>query len=173
MNLKELIPAFEDDGDILNREELDLDPRQLRLYQAALPAADAVRARVLRTDGLACASDDDFLAKLACVRRAFNVACALFGAGLEAGRLVQVISADDEKRGWMMGAGRELIAALIAKAAKDAGPFHKAYDDMLHYLHEPAALAEVPAPSSRGWGEAGERRECRWRRSWGVGGCRR
>ncbi len=68
------IPTF-DDVDILGRDPLNLDISDLLYYHEGMREArnSNVHCRVMRTDFLHCTSDEDFLAKLWCIRNAMNV----------------------------------------------------------------------------------------------------
>uniref|UniRef100_A0A9J8CGQ7 Mitoguardin 2 n=1 Tax=Cyprinus carpio carpio TaxID=630221 RepID=A0A9J8CGQ7_CYPCA len=69
-----------------------------------------------RTELLECYSDEDFLAKLHCVRQAF-----------------QVLLLDETHRMFFMDTGKQIISGLLAKANKSPKAFLESYDDMLQY----------------------------------------
>uniref|UniRef100_A0A8C1XE13 Mitoguardin 2 n=1 Tax=Cyprinus carpio TaxID=7962 RepID=A0A8C1XE13_CYPCA len=69
-----------------------------------------------RTELLECYSDQDFLAKLHCVRQAF-----------------QVLLLDETHRTFFMDTGKQMILGLLAKANKSPTAFLESYEDMLQY----------------------------------------
>ncbi|KAM8930152.1 mitoguardin 1 [Pelodytes ibericus] len=92
------------------------------LYEEAMHLAEEgkIYCRALRTEMLECLSDSDFLAKLHCIREAF-----------------QVIISQAENRIFLMDVGRKGLSALIVKARKNPKRFEDAYDQMMEYLEEP------------------------------------
>ncbi|KAK9954968.1 hypothetical protein ABG768_014878 [Culter alburnus] len=88
------------------------------LYEEALSLVrdGDVACRSLRTELLECYSDQDFLAKLHCVRQAF-----------------QVLLLDERHRMFFMETGKRMISGLLAKANKSPKAFLESYDDMLQY----------------------------------------
>uniref|UniRef100_A0A8C1PDW9 Mitoguardin 2 n=1 Tax=Cyprinus carpio TaxID=7962 RepID=A0A8C1PDW9_CYPCA len=88
------------------------------LYEEALSLVKdgGVAYRSLRTELLECYSDEDFLAKLHCVRQAF-----------------QVLLLDETHRMFFMDTGKQIILGLLAKANKSPKAFLESYDDMLQY----------------------------------------
>ncbi|XP_077398790.1 mitoguardin 2 [Vanacampus margaritifer] len=98
------------------------DPYQLlkpaALYEEALARVreDRVAYRSLRTELLECYGDQDFLAKLHCVRQAF-----------------QVLLLDETHRTFFMETGKQMIAGLMVKANKSPKAFLESYEDMLLY----------------------------------------
>uniref|UniRef100_A0A8C1ZLI4 Mitoguardin 2 n=1 Tax=Cyprinus carpio TaxID=7962 RepID=A0A8C1ZLI4_CYPCA len=88
------------------------------LYEEALSLVKdgGVAYRSLRTELLECYSDEDFLAKLHCVRQAF-----------------QVLLLDETHRMFFMDTGKQIISGLLAKANKSPKAFLESYDDMLQY----------------------------------------
>ncbi|XP_077352680.1 mitoguardin 2 isoform X2 [Festucalex cinctus] len=98
------------------------DPYQLlkpaALYEEALSRVreERVAYRTLRTELLECYSDQDFLAKLHCVRQAF-----------------QVLLLDETHRTFFMETGKQMIAGLMVKANKSPKAFLESYEDMLLY----------------------------------------
>uniref|UniRef100_A0A8C5CJ02 Mitoguardin 2 n=1 Tax=Gadus morhua TaxID=8049 RepID=A0A8C5CJ02_GADMO len=71
---------------------------------------------VNRTELLECYGDQDFLAKLHCVRQAF-----------------QVLLLDGTQRTFFMETGKQMIAGLMVKANKSPKGFLESYQDMLLY----------------------------------------
>ncbi|XP_061656724.1 mitoguardin 2 [Syngnathoides biaculeatus] len=88
------------------------------LYEEALARVreDRVPYRSLRTELLECYGDQDFLAKLHCVRQAF-----------------QVLLLDETHRTFFMETGKQMIAGLMVKANKSPKAFLESYEDMLLY----------------------------------------
>uniref|UniRef100_A0A8C1F952 Mitoguardin 2 n=1 Tax=Cyprinus carpio carpio TaxID=630221 RepID=A0A8C1F952_CYPCA len=88
------------------------------LYEEALSLVKdgGVACRSLRTELLECYSDQDFLAKLHCVRQAF-----------------QVLLLDETHRTFFMDTGKQMILGLLAKANKSPTAFLESYEDMLQY----------------------------------------
>uniref|UniRef100_A0A672RWS4 Mitoguardin 2 n=2 Tax=Sinocyclocheilus grahami TaxID=75366 RepID=A0A672RWS4_SINGR len=88
------------------------------LYEEALSLVKdgSVGCRSLRTELLECYSDQDFLAKLHCVRQAF-----------------QVLLLDETHRMFFMDTGKQMILGLLAKANKSPKAFLESYEDMLQY----------------------------------------
>ncbi|XP_010876617.2 mitoguardin 2 isoform X2 [Esox lucius] len=104
--------------DNLSLEEVYQPLRPAALYDEALSLVQAggVPCRALRTDLLECYGDKDFLAKLHCVRQAF-----------------QVLLLDETHRTFFMESGKQMITGLMTKANKSPKAFLEAYEDMLLY----------------------------------------
>ncbi|XP_037121820.1 mitoguardin 2 isoform X2 [Syngnathus acus] len=106
------------------------DPYQLlkpaALYEEALARVreDRVAYRSLRTELLECYGDQDFLAKLHCVRQAF-----------------QMLLLDETHRTFFMETGKQMIAGLMVKANKSPKAFLESYEDMLLYTQREEAWA--------------------------------
>ncbi|XP_075471868.1 mitoguardin 1 isoform X2 [Ascaphus truei] len=92
------------------------------LYEEAMHLAEEgkVYCRVLRTEMLDCLGDTDFLAKLHCIRQAF-----------------QVILSQTDNRTFLMDTGRNILSTLIVKARKNPKRFEDVYDDMMYFLEQP------------------------------------
>ncbi|XP_059869981.1 mitoguardin 2 isoform X2 [Delphinus delphis] len=89
--------------------------RTLRCCDCALP---------LRTELLGCYSDQDFLAKLHCVRQAFE--------GL----------LEDKSHQYFFGeVGRQMVTGLMTKAEKSPKGFLESYEEMLSYALRPETWA--------------------------------
>uniref|UniRef100_A0A8C4IGY7 Mitoguardin 2 n=1 Tax=Dicentrarchus labrax TaxID=13489 RepID=A0A8C4IGY7_DICLA len=88
------------------------------LYEEALSLVreEKVAYRSLRTELLECFGDQDFLAKLHCVRQAF-----------------QVLLLDETHRTFFMETGKQMITGLMVKANKSPKAFLESYEDMLLY----------------------------------------
>lgn len=104
--------------DAMSIEEVYQPLRPAALYEGALALVHEgkVAYRSLRTELLECYSDQDFLAKLHCVRQAF-----------------QVLLLDETHRTFFMETGKQMIAGLMVKANKGPKAFLESYEDMLLY----------------------------------------
>ncbi|VDK82633.1 unnamed protein product [Litomosoides sigmodontis] len=124
----EELPVSIDNADVLMREPLNLDKDALHFYQQGVIAAEAgeVNCRKIRTEFCCCENDDDFKAKVWCIRQAFTE-----------------ILLDEHNRVWLSQAGRQLIADLLRHASKNPSPFYLAYDAMMEYLNETEHLEIV------------------------------
>lgn len=88
------------------------------LYEEAMSLVKdgGVACRTVRSELLECFSDQDFLAKLHCVRQAF-----------------QVLLIDETHRIFFMETGKQMISGLMVKANKSPKAFLESYEDMLQY----------------------------------------
>ncbi|KAM4527351.1 mitoguardin 2 [Odontesthes bonariensis] len=104
--------------DSMTLEEVYHPMKPAALYEEALSLVkeDKVNYRSLRTEVLECYGDQDFLAKLHCVRQAF-----------------QVLLVDETHRTFFMETGKQMIAGLMVKANKSPKAFLESYEDMLLY----------------------------------------
>ncbi|XP_030004321.1 mitoguardin 2 [Sphaeramia orbicularis] len=104
--------------DAMTLDEVYQPLRPAALYEEALALVheSKVAYRSLRTELLECYSDQDFLAKLHCVRQAF-----------------QVLLLDETHRTFFMETGKQMIAGLMVKANKSPKAFLESYEDMLLY----------------------------------------
>ncbi|NXH42716.1 MIGA2 protein, partial [Dicaeum eximium] len=75
-----------------------------------------VACRTLRTELLGCYSDQDFLAKLHCVRQAF-----------------QELLEDESNQLFFGEVGKQMMIGLMTKAEKNPKPFLESYEEMLRY----------------------------------------
>ncbi|NXH12042.1 MIGA2 protein, partial [Bucco capensis] len=75
-----------------------------------------VACRTLRTELLGCYSDQDFLAKLHCVRQAF-----------------QELLEDESNQLFFGEVGKQMVIGLMTKAEKNPKAFLESYEEMLHY----------------------------------------
>ncbi|XP_051051480.1 mitoguardin 1 [Phodopus roborovskii] len=78
-----------------------------------------IHSRVLRTEMLECLGDSDFLAKLHCIRQAF-----------------QVILSEAANRIFLAQSGRKILSALIVKARKNPKKFEDVFDEMIYFLEQ-------------------------------------
>ncbi|XP_048352820.1 mitoguardin 1 isoform X1 [Sphaerodactylus townsendi] len=91
------------------------------LYEEAVQLAEEgkIYSRVLRTEMLECLGDSDFLAKLHCIRQAF-----------------QVILSDTANRLFLAESGRKILSALTVKAKKNPKKFEEVFDEMISFLEQ-------------------------------------
>ncbi|XP_062867976.1 mitoguardin 2 [Trichomycterus rosablanca] len=104
--------------DALSPDEVYQSLKPAALYEEALSLVKEgkVDCRSLRTELLECYSDQDFLAKLHCVRQAFYV-----------------LLLDETHRTFFMETGKMMITGLMIKANKSPKAFLESYQDMLLY----------------------------------------
>lgn len=100
--------------------------RPAAAYEEALQLVKEgkVPCRTLRTELLGCYSDQDFLAKLHCVRQAFE--------GLLEERDNQVFFGE---------VGRQMVTGLMTRAEKSTKGFLESYEEMLSYALRPETWA--------------------------------
>uniref|UniRef100_A0A8B9IS74 Mitoguardin 1 n=1 Tax=Amazona collaria TaxID=241587 RepID=A0A8B9IS74_9PSIT len=91
------------------------------LYEEAMHLAEEgkIYSRVLRTEMFECLGDSDFLAKLHCIRQAF-----------------QVILSETANRVFLAESGRKILSALIVKARKNPKKFEDVFDEMIYFLEQ-------------------------------------
>ncbi|XP_030062897.1 mitoguardin 1 [Microcaecilia unicolor] len=91
------------------------------LYEEAMSLAEEERiySRVLRTEMLECLGDSDFLAKLHCVREAF-----------------QVILSETNNKTFLAETGKKMLSGLIVKAKKNPKKFEDIFDEMIYFLEQ-------------------------------------
>ncbi|XP_036443425.1 mitoguardin 2 [Colossoma macropomum] len=104
--------------DAFSLDEVYQPLRPAALYEEALSLVTegTVSCRSFRTEMLECYSDQDFLAKLHCVRQAFHV-----------------LLLDETHRTFFMETGKQMITGLMIKANKSPKAFLESYQDMLLY----------------------------------------
>ncbi|KAM5147957.1 mitoguardin 1 [Mantella aurantiaca] len=92
------------------------------LYEEAMCLAEegGIPCRALRTELLECGGDSDFLAKLHCIRQAF-----------------QMMLSKTINRKYLVEAGRKILSTLIIRAKKNPKKFEDSYDEMMHFLEQP------------------------------------
>ncbi|XP_005413665.1 PREDICTED: protein FAM73B isoform X2 [Chinchilla lanigera] len=100
--------------------------RPAAAYEEALQLAKEgkVPCRTLRTELLGCYSDQDFLAKLHCIRQAFEGLLEDPGNQLFFGEV-----------------GRQMVTGLMTKAEKSPKGFLESYEEMLSYALRPETWA--------------------------------
>ncbi|XP_043346415.1 mitoguardin 1 isoform X7 [Dermochelys coriacea] len=91
------------------------------LYEEAMHLVEEgkIYSRILRTEMLECLGDSDFLAKLHCIRQAF-----------------QVILSETANRLFLAESGRKILSALIVRARKNPKKFEEVFDEMIHFLEK-------------------------------------
>ncbi|XP_060058180.1 mitoguardin 1 isoform X3 [Erinaceus europaeus] len=91
------------------------------IYEEAMHLVEEgkIYSRVLRTEMLECLGDSDFLAKLHCIRQAF-----------------QVILSETANRIFLAESGRKILSALIVKARKNPKKFEDVFDEMIYFLEQ-------------------------------------
>ncbi|XP_035683768.1 mitoguardin 2-like isoform X4 [Branchiostoma floridae] len=117
--LQELQDDYEDE--LASGEKTPIVPVTLELYEAArgLLHNEEIPCRTPRTEMLDCLSNREFIAKLHCVRQAF-----------------QLLFEDETVRQWMIETGKEMISELMWRAEKDPKDFQQAFEDMLRYCED-------------------------------------
>ncbi|XP_042637386.1 mitoguardin 2 [Orycteropus afer afer] len=100
--------------------------RPAAAYEEALQLAKEgkVPCRTLRTELLGCYSDQDFLAKLHCVRQAF-----------------EGLLEDNSNQLFFGEVGRQMVTGLMTKAEKSPKGFLESYEEMLSYALRPETWA--------------------------------
>ncbi|OQR67104.1 protein FAM73B-like [Tropilaelaps mercedesae] len=124
------VTSFDDEsfvsaeGDIANLRDFDeaLNPEDLPLYQNALKMLklDGVPARAIRTQLVCCQSDEEYLAKLHCIRLAFS--------HLTNQRVIREMYVD---------AGSQILAGLLVCAEKDPKFCLEAYAKLIEWVGMP------------------------------------
>jgi len=101
--------------------DLNLEMQNLSLYQLALKQLDesGIPYRTLRTETLGCQSDCEYLAKLHCVRLAF-----------------QLLFKDERVKNFFTDSGRQLVADMLSKADKDPKDLLIAFDNLMEFVQE-------------------------------------
>ncbi|KAM7046899.1 mitoguardin 1 isoform 2-T3 [Acridotheres tristis] len=91
------------------------------LYEEAMHLVEEgkIYSRVLRTEMFECLGDSDFLAKLHCIRQAF-----------------QIILSETANRIFLAESGRKILSALIVKARKNPKKFEDVFDEMIYFLEQ-------------------------------------
>ncbi|XP_061867207.1 mitoguardin 2 isoform X1 [Colius striatus] len=105
--------------DPLHFEEIPFHlSKPVAAYEEALQLVKEgkVACRTLRTELLGCYSDQDFLAKLHCVRQAF-----------------QELLEDESNQLFFGEVGKQMVIGLMTKAEKNPKAFLESYEEMLHY----------------------------------------
>ncbi|NXS71215.1 MIGA2 protein, partial [Pandion haliaetus] len=105
--------------DSLHFEEIPFHlSKPVAAYEEALQLVKEgkVACRTLRTELLGCYSDQDFLAKLHCVRQAFQELLKYESNQLFFGEV-----------------GKQMVIGLMSKAEKNPKAFLESYEEMLHY----------------------------------------
>ncbi|KAM6169351.1 mitoguardin 2 isoform 2-T2 [Rhynchocyon petersi] len=100
--------------------------RPAAAYEEALQLVKEGRVpcRTLRTELLGCYNDQDFLAKLHCVRQAF-----------------EGLLEDNSNQLFFGEVGRQMVTGLMTKAEKSPKGFLESYEEMLNYALQPETWA--------------------------------
>ncbi|XP_063172193.1 mitoguardin 2 [Candoia aspera] len=105
--------------DSLEIERMPFQPsKPAAAYEDALQLVKdgLVFCRTFRTELLGCYSDNDFLAKLHCIRQAF-----------------QELLLMESNQSFFGEVGKRMVMGLMTKAEKNTKGFLESYDEMLHY----------------------------------------
>ncbi|XP_050092199.1 mitoguardin [Anopheles aquasalis] len=104
------------------------DLERYPLYASAIAINDdqQIPCRALRTDMVGCASDIEYLAKLHCIRLAF-----------------QLLFKDPKNGRWVADTGRQILTDLLCLGDKDPKDFLVAYESMLEFLQNPASWNDI------------------------------
>lgn len=91
------------------------------LYQSAIKLLEdqAIPCRNIRTELVNCSSDLEYLAKLHCIRLAF-----------------QYLFKDSSTGRWVADTGRQILTDLLCLGDKDPKDFLIGYEEMLNFLHD-------------------------------------
>ncbi|XP_003747514.1 mitoguardin [Galendromus occidentalis] len=112
------------EGDIANLKDFEdaVNPEELHLYQNALALlkCDGVPARAIRTNLVNCHTDEEYLAKLHCVRLAF-----------------QHLTRQNSVRTMYIDAGSQILAGLLVYAEKDPKYCLEAYVKLIEWVDQP------------------------------------
>lgn len=94
---------------------------QFPLFQNALKQSEEqpIPCRCVRTELVHCATDSEYLAKLHCVRLAF-----------------QYLFKDPKIGQWVADTGRQILTDLLCLGDKDTKDFLVGYEAMIHYLQD-------------------------------------
>ncbi|XP_057713295.1 mitoguardin 1 [Corythoichthys intestinalis] len=90
-------------------------------YEEALQMAaeGKISCRVLRTEMLECLGDEDFLAKLHCIRQAS-----------------QLILRERTTRSFLADTGKKILSSIIVKAQKSPKRFEEVFEEMMCFLEQ-------------------------------------
>lgn len=96
---------------------------QYPLYQSAIKHMEEqqIPCRTIRTEQVGCASDVEYLAKLHCIRLAF-----------------QYMFKDASVGQWVADTGRQILTDLLCLGDKDPKDFLVGYEDMMVFLQDPS-----------------------------------
>lgn len=97
---------------------------QYPLYQSAVKQFEEqpIPYRTIRTELVSCATDMEYLAKLHCIRLAF-----------------QYMFKDASVGHWVADTGRQILTDLLCLGDKDPKDFLVGYEDMMSFLQEPSS----------------------------------
>uniref|UniRef100_A0A7E4VI94 Mitoguardin n=1 Tax=Panagrellus redivivus TaxID=6233 RepID=A0A7E4VI94_PANRE len=107
----------------LDSNSISIDFGELALYREGVAHVEAgdVKVRKMRADICGCDSEDDFLAKVYCIRLAFDN-----------------LLSDEKTLNWLVQQGRQIFAELMRHDSKSPTDFFTAYDKLMEYCRNPA-----------------------------------
>lgn len=124
------------------------DLHRYPLYQSAIRHLEEnpIPYRTMRTELVNCSSDVEYLAKLHCIRLAFQY---LFKVG-EMSSFIDNIKTkkrndlqDSSAGQWVADTGRQVLTDLLLLSDKDPKDFLVGYEDMLRFLQESSNWAAI------------------------------
>lgn len=106
----------------------DTEFEEFPLYQTALKHHEEtpIPCRTIRTELVHCTNETEYLAKLHCVRLAF-----------------QYLFKDPAIGQWVIDTGRQILTDLLCLGDKDTKEFLVGYEDMINYLQDPSNWEDV------------------------------
>lgn len=134
----QISPTEGDDVIPIHAKPLNYPLSALKLLQEGQEAAarGEVPCRVYRTEFTNCVSDEEFLAKLYCVRQALSDVSTRVRNAPFANKCDLQMTSDEQRRMWLIDTGRRLIAALLRQACKETNGFYETYDTLIDYVLE-------------------------------------
>ncbi|CAN7992737.1 unnamed protein product [Ixodes hexagonus] len=117
-----------DVGTLSDVEQPPVPLDQCPLYLAAMELSerDAIPCRTYRLETLRCSSKQEYLAKIHCVRLAF-----------------QYLTEREAIRHWLISAGSQILGALMLCTGRDPKEALQAYDELMVYLLEAQHLEQT------------------------------
>ncbi|KAH8397800.1 hypothetical protein KR222_001974 [Zaprionus bogoriensis] len=114
--------ALDQVADLREFEGIETAYEKYPLFQTALKHHDeyTVPCRTIRSELVHCSSDTEYLAKLHCVRLAF-----------------QFLFKDPAVGQWICESGRQILTDLLCLSDKDTKEFLVGYEDMVNFLQDP------------------------------------
>ncbi|KNC26515.1 hypothetical protein FF38_08632 [Lucilia cuprina] len=106
----------------------DTEYEEYPLYQAALKQHEEspIPCRTIRCELVHCSNETEYLAKLHCVRLAF-----------------QYLFKDPAIGQWVIDTGRQILTDLLCLGDKDTKEFLVGYEDFINYLQDPSNWVEI------------------------------
>ncbi|GFR33201.1 mitoguardin [Trichonephila clavata] len=119
-SIESFVSAQAEIADLADFEEYEssIDLRELALYQTALKKNEegAIPIRLLRTEMLHCQSNREYIAKVHCLRVAF-----------------QLLFQRDEIRSYFVNVGHKILTGLMLRGEKDPKDCLLAYEDIITF----------------------------------------